>query len=162
VTLRQWKQRFARTIEMAFCEWDNLYSMELAEADQQHRKLFDLINQLHEGLTENTAQVTFDSAVDELGTIASVLDELAEYTEYHFATEERFMVEYEYPARAAHEAAHKHFVGQIVRFKRDLHDGGALRSVEIIEFLRDWLQNHILTQDKELGAFLKKERVLKV
>jgi hemerythrin len=143
VTLREWKQRIARTVEMAFCEWDDLYSIELAEADQQHRKLFDLINQLH-------------------GTIASVLDELVEYTEYHFATEERFMVEYEYPARAAHEAAHKHFVGRILKFKRDLHDGGALRSVEIIEFLRDWLQNHILTRDKELGAFLKKEGVLQV
>lgn len=139
---------------MVFCEWDDSYSVAVPEADRQHRRLFALINQLHEAMSNTELEATIDSAVDEMGTIAAVLDELIQYTLHHFSTEESHMRAGAYPERAAHEAAHRYFVERVRGFKRDFDNGGAIRSVEIIHFLRDWLDNHIRTLDKQLGAFL--------
>jgi hemerythrin len=139
---------------MAFCEWDHSYSVSVPEADRQHQRLFGLINQLHESMTKTQQEATVDSAIDELDTIESVLGDLVDYTEHHFSTEETYMLEHAYPAYAAHKVAHEHFVERVRAFQRDFEQGGALCSIEIIRFLKDWLENHIRTRDKELGAFL--------
>jgi hemerythrin len=139
---------------MVFCEWDDSYSVEVPEADQQHRWLFALINELHEATTNTGREATIDSTVDEMGTIAAVLDELMRYTVHHFSTEESYMLACAYPERAVHQAAHQHFVERVRSFKRDFDNGEAVCSVAIIHFLRDWLDNHIRTLDKQLGVFL--------
>ena len=142
---------------MAFCEWDDSYSIKVPEADEQHQRLFDLINQLHEGMTDNDGRATTEAAVDEMGTIAAVLDELIRYTSYHFSTEEKYMLDRAYPAYASHKAAHGHFIERVRTFKRDYEEGRSLRSIEIIQFLKDWLENHIRTMDREFGTFVNKE-----
>jgi hemerythrin len=139
---------------MPFCEWDDSYSVEVPNADHQHRRLFDLINQLHEAMADDEWEVTVDSAVEELGTIAAVLGELVQYTLHHFSTEESYMLEYAYPAYASHKAAHEHFVQRVCTFQRGFEEGRALCSIELIRFLKDWLENHIRTLDKQLGTFL--------
>jgi hemerythrin len=142
---------------MAFCEWDDSYSVNVPEADRQHQRLFALINQLHEGMINTRNEATVDYAVDELDTIESVLEELLDYTVHHFSTEERYMLEHAYPGYPAHRKAHRHFVERVWRFQRDFEQGQAICSIEIIEFLRDWLENHICTLDRRLGVFLGAE-----
>ena len=63
---------------MAFFEWNDGYSVGVAEADEQHRRLIGLIDQLHEAMTQGAGRQSVGSAIDELETIASVLDELVE------------------------------------------------------------------------------------
>ncbi len=144
---------------MAFCEWDDSYSVEVPKADRQHQRLFDLINQLHESIAKDEPEATVDSVVDELDTIESVLDELVDYASHHFSTEESYMLEYAYAAYASHKAAHEHFVQRVCTFQRDFEEGRALCSIEIIRFLKDWLENHIRTFDKQLGIFLSANRL---
>ena len=146
---------------MVFCEWDDSYSVAVPEADRQHRRLFALINQLHEAMSNTELEATIDSAVDEMGTIAAVLDELIQYSLHHFSNEESYMREHAYPSYASHQAAHEHFVQRVSTFRRDFEEGRALCSVEIIHFLRDWLENHIRTLDKQLGTYLSANHLIR-
>ena len=152
---------------MAFIDWDDTYSVNFAQIDQQHQRLFDMINQLHVATTRQRTQstVTGDaqeretiaSVVRELATMADVLDELLSYVYYHFSAEENLMLARSYPDYAAHKSAHTRFNERVLTFKQDFDEGGALCSSEIVEFLRDWLTNHILIVDKKLGRFLNEE-----
>lgn len=152
---------------MAFIEWDDTYSVNFAQIDQQHQRLFDMINQLHVATTRQRAQgtVTGDgqeqetiaSVVRELATMADVLDELLSYVYYHFSAEENLMLARSYPDYAVHKSAHTRFSERVQTFKQDFDEGGAVSSGEIVEFLKDWLTNHILIVDKKLGRFLSEK-----
>ena len=63
---------------MAFFEWDDNYSVGVAEIDQQHQRLIGLINELHEAMTQGSSRNALVSAIDELDTMASVLDALVD------------------------------------------------------------------------------------
>jgi hemerythrin len=139
-----------------FFEWNSSYSIDVTEVDQQHRRLIELINQLHDAMTRNRGLGTVPATIDEFDTMAAVLGELIDYASYHFSTEEGYMREYAYPEYAAHRAAHRHFVDRVCAFREDLDGGKPVCSAEITEFLRDWWVSHILRVDKKLGAFLNK------
>jgi hemerythrin len=138
---------------MAFFEWNDSYSVNIKEIDQQHRTLVELINQLYELTKRDNSRNTIASAVDELDNMAAVLDELADYTSNHFSTEEHYMLEYGYPEYARHKLAHRKFADRIQAFIQDFNDGKAIFSVEILEYLKDWWKQHILTVDREYGPF---------
>jgi hemerythrin-like metal-binding protein len=76
-----------------------------------------------------------------------VLTDLEHYTVTHFAAEEEFMRATEYPHLARHKEAHQVFILRIARERAEILDGGHL-TLDIVEFLRDWLVNHILVADK--------------
>ena len=162
---------------MAFIRWNDFYGINVAEIDQQHQRLFDLINELYEahhgpdnchdpgpGSPDHRAAAnprgqpeTVGSVVDELETMLAVLDELIDYTTYHFSAEEEHMVAYGYPVHGPHKAAHNHFVEKIQAFRRDFDEGRAVQPMEILHFLAGWLKQHILGTDKALGKFLNKK-----
>ena len=142
---------------MTFVQWNDTYSINVAEVDRQHQQLFDLINELHQAMMEGPIPHTTATLVHELDTMATVLKELMDYTSYHFSTEENYMVEHAYPERDVHRAAHAQFVERVQAFKRDFESGQALHSVEIVEFIWNWWRSHILVVDKKLGAFLNEK-----
>ena len=142
---------------MTFVQWNDTYSINVAEVDRQHQQLFDLINELHEAMMEERTRHTMATVVHELDTMATVLKELMDYTSYHFSTEENYMVEHAYPECDVHKAAHSQFIERVQAFKQDFDGGQALHSVEIVEFIRDWWRSHILVVDKKLGAFLNEK-----
>ena len=139
-----------------FFVWDSRFNVEIEEVDQQHMRLADLINELHDAMTRNYGRGTVPFTIDEYDTMAAVLDELIDYASYHFSTEERYMREHAYPGYAAHKAVHRQFADRVRRFREDLEAGKAVVCADVLEFLKDWLVRHILTADKKLGAFLDK------
>ena len=64
---------------MAFFEWDDSFSVGVAELNRQHQRLIDLINELYEAMQQGQGRNTLTSAVNELETMASVLDQLIDY-----------------------------------------------------------------------------------
>ena len=69
---------------MTFIEWNDDYSINLAEVDRQHQQLFNLINELHEAMMAGRIECTMTTVVHELATMVTVLKELMNYTSYHF------------------------------------------------------------------------------
>lgn len=148
---------FAWKTEMKFIQWSEEYSVNVAEVDEQHRRLFDLINELHEAMADTRAQYTMATVVHEVETIGTVLNEMMDYVSYHFSMEENHMVAHGYPEYAVHYTAHRQFNAKVKAFMRGFDDGKAIFSAEIVEFIRDWWRRHILVVDKRLGVFLNEK-----
>lgn len=130
---------------MAFMVWQETLSVGVETIDRDHRLLIDLINQLHEA--QDTAQ-----AHDMVG---SVLNVLLEYTERHFAAEERLMERGGYPHLDQHRAEHSRLAGR-VREMKQLYDGGEYGVVgsEMLRFFTQWLANHIVSVDTLLRPWV--------
>ncbi|GAP05918.1 hemerythrin-like metal-binding domain [Anaerolinea thermolimosa] len=133
---------------MSLLQWEDRFSVGMDRFDRQHHVLVDLINELHESMREGKGQ-------QELG---SILEKLIQYTRVHFASEEEWMVQYQYPGYARHQASHESLTRQVLEFQRQYQDGTIGLSVQMIHFLKEWLVNHILGEDKAYAGFFQAGR----
>ena len=114
--------------------------------DNQHRRLFDLINELSEAVSEGKGREV----------MLPVLDSLIDYTAKHFADEERLLEEIRYPELDAQRRSHKAFVAKVLESRAGFEAGTGMVASEVINFLNDWLVKHIGGMDKKYGPMLKK------
>lgn len=135
---------------MSFIHFTSENEVHIKEVDDQHRHLFDLLNRLHDAV----------AAGKEQGELFAILDELVEYTVYHFQTEERLYVEYDFPGYEVHKAAHDELTATAVDLQRKLREGSATLSFELLDFLHGWLTEHTLGLDQEMGPYLKERGVV--
>ncbi len=127
-----------------FADWNDSYTVKVQQLDDEHKQLFSIINQLHEGMKAGRGK----------DVMQSVLDQLLHYTEQHFADEEVLMKMVGYSWLQAHIALHRRFVKQIKSFCEDHHSGAASISIAMLEFLRNWLADHIMGTDHQyMGTF---------
>lgn len=89
--------------------------------------------------------------------LGDILKKLVEYTLYHFSTEEKYFDKYEYPESETHKQQHKDLVDQVAKIKEKFDAGERVLSIEVMNFLRDWLHDHILGSDVKFGPFLKEK-----
>ena len=71
----------------------------------------------------------------------------------HFATEEKYFDEFGYLKATQHKKEHNDFVTKVAAFKSDFDNGKMMLSMEIMEFLKDWLLNHIKKTDMAYSNF---------
>ncbi|MDH5766332.1 MAG: bacteriohemerythrin, partial [Gammaproteobacteria bacterium] len=100
---------------MALYEWSDDYSVGVGTMDSHHQKIFDIINKMHEDMK---------AGADE-SVVASAINELIDYTKFHFAEEEKIMEAINYTGIAGQKAAHKAFVDKLLSFKSDVDNGMA-------------------------------------
>jgi hemerythrin len=129
---------------MSLVEWSDDLSVQVVEIDEQHKKLVEMLNDLHEAMRAGRAR-------DKLGEI---LDGLIQYAEYHFSTEEEYFDRLEYPDAEAHKREHRDFVKQVSEFKAGFDRGSVLLSVTVMNFLVDWAKYHIQGIDRSFGPSL--------
>ena len=113
--------------------------------DEEHKELFHIIGEVYRVNTEEYLHDKYDE-------IVHLLEELKEYTKFHFADEEKYMQSIQYEGLAAQKRAHDAFVARLeeMNFEHiDEHQQETLE--EIMEFLTEWLVNHILHSDKKIG-----------
>jgi hemerythrin-like metal-binding protein len=110
--------------------------------DDQHKRFFVLINDLHQGLKQG-------KGADVLG---GILDELARYTEYHFAAEEALLEQSGYPELPQQQEAHRRFVNKVHEFQSRFAAGDRTVPVEAMNAVRDWLISHIQKMDKKYAG----------
>lgn len=131
---------------MGFADWNPQFTVHNAEMDKQHEAIFRLVNELHAGIfTRKTRD-----------TLSTTIKELIDYTERHFAEEERLMHKYGYPDQERHKAAHTQLLEQVLEFERKFLAGDNSFTAEMFQFLvSDWLVKHILGMDKLYAPYLK-------
>ena len=86
--------------------------------------------------------------------ISSALSKLIEYTGSHFAYEEDIFDKHNYSGKDAHKEIHRKLVAQVVDFQNQFDSGEKDISLELMEFLKDWLIKHIKGTDKKYSSFL--------
>jgi hemerythrin len=129
---------------MAFMEWNESYSVKVAEIDVQHKHLIDLINRLFEAMSVGKGSEV----------MGSILNDLIDYTKNHFANEEKLMKSFNYPQSVTHKLEHDTLTNQVIDLQGEFASGKSMISVKVMNFLKDWLKNHILQVDKKFGEFL--------
>lgn len=117
--------------------WQDSFALGLPEIDDQHKTLFSLMNRLWSALV-------LKAGTEEL---LDIIGELEHYTISHFAAEETFMRVTQYPRFIEHKQAHDKFVERLAVEKANLASGKVI-GIALLHFLKDWLVNHILIQDK--------------
>ena len=128
---------------MALMTWKEDYSVKIAQIDQQHKKLIDLINQLDDAMSQGKAK-------DVLGKI---LNDLVTYCANHFKLEEQLMQANGYPDFAEHKDKHDKMTAKVLSLKKEVAGGKRLISLDVMKFLEQWLDKHILGTDKKYGPF---------
>ena len=136
---------------MAFITWSDEYSVNIREIDQQHQQLIELINRMHD--------IVIAGGETDKKRIRRVLLGLANYTDYHFRTEEELFRNHHYPMANVHKQQHNQLTIRLLALQRQFSAGDVLRNQDIFDFLKDWLVNHILGSDKEYTVFLNAKGV---
>jgi hemerythrin len=137
-------------------KWDEKYSVKVVELDDQHKRLIDLINKLYKAYLNSKNEDTLSASIKELDTQFNVLEELMKYTIYHFKTEEKYLLKYQYPGYELHKREHENLTSKVISMKNDFEKGEAINSKSVILFLMDWLIKHILGSDKQYVLYLNK------
>jgi hemerythrin len=133
-----------------FAEWADELSVGIEEIDVQHKLLVGLVNRLYDETIVHQA----DAA-----TLDEILNELVEYTIIHFAVEESLFRIFDYPATEIHTRHHNELKGQVLELQQKVKRGEVKVNIELLVFLKNWLQHHILEEDKLYGPFLIQQGV---
>ncbi len=129
---------------MPLFNWSEDYSVKNNGIDNQHKKLVDLINDLHNAMKEGKGKEI----------LGKIIGELISYTKFHFKAEENLMLQNNYPEYKNHKAEHEAFTNKVIEFEEKFKRGSVVLSQEIILFLKDWLINHIKGTDKNYSPYL--------
>ncbi len=129
---------------MALLTWNDRYKVNITTIDLQHKKLFDMINELHDAMRSGKGNEV----------LGKILNELVMYTRMHFATEERMMSAARYPDYANHKAQHDELTRKAVELQHQFREGRTMMTLEVMNFLKDWLTHHIQGSDRKYTPYL--------
>jgi hemerythrin len=129
---------------MPLISWNKSFELGIEPFDDHHKHLVSLINTVFEGMnTGSSGEV-----------IGSVLDALFDYATYHFDAEEQWLSNKKYQELAVHRIEHERFCTRILEIKNDYINGNEKLSLEVMQFLKGWLTNHILVSDMKYRQFV--------
>lgn len=129
---------------MAFFEWTPRLSVGLDSVDRQHRLLIGYINELSDAVDTGRSS----------GSLQKLLERLRNYTKVHFAYEEAMFKVYRYEEANDHAHAHHAFVHMIEECETRQAKGETNVASDLLKYLKTWLAEHILVEDKAYAAIL--------
>ncbi len=128
--------------------WNKNFETGVDHIDEQHKKLVEILNRLAVNLAHRSSTIILDS----------VFNELVEYTDYHFKSEEIYWHEHlaDDPWSIQHNKTHNSFIDKVLELKKQQTDQNSDKIVqEIVAFLTHWLAYHILDSDKRMSYVTK-------
>lgn len=120
-----------------FIQWTDDLSVGVEAMDAHHKKLVDLINQLHAAMRSGKGA----------GVLGATLEELGNYVEYHFSAEEKVMAKHGYSGLPKHKELHATFMASANDLRRRFSSGQQGLGSDVLTMLKDWLVNHIQRED---------------
>ncbi|MBD3383207.1 MAG: bacteriohemerythrin [candidate division Zixibacteria bacterium] len=130
---------------MNIAEWKPEYAIGIERIDSQHQKLVRLLRTLQNAVEADEPESVLGNAIKEL----------VDYTNTHFADEEKLMELIGYKNIDNHRTLHQDMVAQIRQILIDMKKGETLDPTRLISYLEDWLVDHIQKEDKKIGLELK-------
>ena len=129
---------------MAVIQWSVQLSVGVPAIDSQHKQLINMINDLYDAMMGGKGSEALDK----------IIKDLVVYTKIHFRDEEAFMEKHGYPGLAQHKLVHEKLKTQVMDVLGKLQSGKMVASVSVGNFLKDWLKNHILSEDKKYSMHI--------
>jgi hemerythrin len=131
---------------MALFSWDDGLSVDNEMIDNDHQRMIDLFNELHDAMGEGQGEQM----------MGDVLAELLDYSANHFRREEEYMHKLTYVGFTAHKKEHQYLLQQVEDLQTEFKAGTLIMAVPTLHILRDWLVNHILKSDRALADTIRK------
>jgi hemerythrin len=127
--------------------WADRYSMGIISIDGQHKKLFEMTNNLYAACMrgEESARRYFKE----------VIHDAVKYVQFHFSSEERLMERLKFPGLAEHKEEHTNFVKKVLEEVRDFESGKNFVPNAFVRFLRDWIVHHIAITDIKYAEYIR-------
>ncbi len=135
---------------MSLFTWKEKYSVNVREIDEQHRKLIEMVAQLDDAMREGKGKQALEKT----------LQNLIGYTRTHFVAEERIMKANGYPEYEEHKIKHEKMTQKVLQIQKECQAGKLNLSLEVMTFLQNWLERHIMGTDMKYGPFLNGKGVV--
>lgn len=131
---------------MTIITWNDQLNVGISNVDKQHQKLVDILNQLDEAVALGYKHKK----------ILQLVDELIDYTQYHFQEEEQLMLQSNYDTAQydKHKFEHDEFVKKVTQERQMAIDNPDVVSNVLLDFLVAWIMDHILYSDKQMALAL--------
>ncbi|MGA7674243.1 MAG: bacteriohemerythrin [Rhizomicrobium sp.] len=138
---------------IAYMTWNNDLSVGVAQFDEEHRQLFVLVNEMHDGVHNVRGSLTNEA----LGQMA---DKVIAHLLTHLDREEKCFDELHYPRTGAHKAMHEQLKARINALRSEVgHKESRALAAEMLHFLREALLDHVQDEDKNYGPYLNEQGV---
>lgn len=136
-------------VDISAFKWRDVYRNNIELLDKQHRGLFKILEELYKKINQNA----------EFSELEQALDYLVEYTTMHFCDEEEIMLSHDFPGYDLHHKKHEELKREIADYQSKFIARKTQISVHFISFLKRWVIDHILTEDRKYGPFLNDKGV---
>lgn len=131
-------------------EWNDGYSVGVAVFDDEHKKLIAILNDIETALGAD---------IDKLA-LQRISDKLVDHTLMHLRHEEMYFDDWGYPEAAAHVAGHDKLRQQVFDYRKQIFDKDSRElALEMLNFLCNWLGQHIMIEDRQYGVYLRNKGV---
>lgn len=127
-----------------FFYWTDRLSVHNEIIDGQHQQIVDYINQLYSAAS---MQASHQETL-------KILNGLIEIAVRHFRTEEGIFKKSEYPLVANHLGKHEDIINQLNDFKEKFEQKAVTIDDSFLDFLKEWLIHHIMTEDKGYEPYI--------
>ncbi len=133
--------------------WKEGYTSGISEIDRQHKKLFEIGSRIYD-------IASLDDGLDHYDEIKAIMNELVDYTEYHFNYEEELMQKYGYGGYDEQKIEHTFFVKKLKKLcEIDIDENQRNSIMSLISFTADWIASHILKSDAKYWPFFAERGV---
>src|SRR6056297_1021189 len=128
--------------------WNSKMETGIDEIDRQHKRLFEIAEKLYEAKNGDPERLNIG--------IAATTEELLDYAEIHFDTEERMMDKAGFEGYADHKIVHRAFQKKARAYQARINERteDVFLAMEIMNFLIDWIIDHISVKDQEYVPFI--------
>ena len=155
IPLAQWElletfERRLKNLRTGFrFDWSESFRVEVKELDDQHMKLFTLVNDLSD-LVGHSGMIAGHDAEKK---------ELLEFTRFHFESEEALMENNAYPRLDVQKKAHADLLARLERFVSAGERRARPRAETMVDYLKDWLIRHTLLEDLIYREFFREKGI---
>lgn len=126
--------------------WKEEYSIGVPSIDEQHKRLFEIGNSIYALLKNYILDDKYDK-------IMVILEDLRQYTKYHFRSEEEYMLKIKYPRYFSQKVEHDDFIGKIEEVMlQDIDEDQEKYIRDLLLFVFNWILDHILQKDKLISV----------
>jgi hemerythrin len=130
--------------------WSDRLSAGVAAIDEDHKHLVDMLNELYDAIESGSSREI----------LGNLLDRLVDYTQMHFEHEEALLEQVHYPDLEVHRHEHEVAKGEILKLRERFRTGSMVApSLELVNYLKDWLFDHIIDADRETFPHLRNARL---
>lgn len=127
-----------------YIQWSDDWLINVHFVDEQHKEFVAMVNELHSAFVASKK-----------AEMEKLAEELCDFAQIHFNTEEWFFRKFDYPGRYDHIKEHRVIANQLLHIVKD---GKAYPHLygDTFPIIKEWVTKHFIETDMKFAAFIKK------